>query len=125
MSCVSPYANLYHRLVANTAEPVNAQACWVWTGKRGGGGYARFNLWVPGLGTEITLMAHIALWIWLETSPAGIDEFYLFYVEFVISGLELDHGCVWPDCISPDHLSPVTPSENNLLRVARSKHVGR
>jgi hypothetical protein len=119
MSARSPYLNLYDRLVANTAEPLNAQQCWVWTGKRGKGGYPRFNLYVPGLGTEITLMAHIALWVWLEARPESVDAFYLCYLEFTASGLELDHMCVCTDCIFVDHLQPVTSSMNNVLKFQR------
>ena len=119
MSRKSPYANLYQRLVANTAEPINERSCWVWCGKRSSNGYPRFNLYVPGLLTETTLMAHIALFVWLEAQPDSIDEFYLFYIEFAASGLELDHLCVERDCISPDHVEPVTVSENNLRKHER------
>lgn len=119
MSAISPYFNLYERIVSNTAEPINAQSCWVWTGKRGKGGYARLNLWIPGLGESVTLMAHIAIWVWVEARPESVDEFYLCYQEFLASGLELDHCCVFTDCVFIDHLQPVTPSQNNVLKFQR------
>lgn len=115
----SPYPDLYHRLVANTAEPENAQACWCWTAKRDRWGYGRLNVYVPGLGGVATLMAHISLWVWMETSPVSVDEFYLYYQEFVASGLELDHLCVTPNCVYPGHHEAVTASVNCQRRNAR------
>lgn len=67
-------------------------------------------------------MAHISLWVWLEAQPESTNDFYLAYLEFVSSGLELDHCCVQPPCINPDHLQPVTPSQNNVLKFQRRKH---
>jgi hypothetical protein len=121
----SPYDSLYCRLVANTHEPANEQACWYWSAKLGQGNYARFQLYVPGLKEKVTLMAHIALWVWLEAQVRAIDDFYLAYLEFVNSGLEIDHTCVQPPCINPDHLQPVTPSQNNVLKFERRKNRGR
>ncbi len=121
----SPYASLYCRLVANTHEPANEQACWYWSRKTGKGAYPRFQVYVPGVGDCVTLMAHIALWVWLEAQPESVDDFYLAYLEFVNSGLELDHRCVQPPCINPDHLQPVTPSMNNVLKFERRKNRAR
>jgi hypothetical protein len=117
----SPYTNLYGRLVANTAEPTNAQACWLWSGRLSNGAYGRVNVYVWGLGDSVSLMAHIALWVWLHALPENIDDFYLAYLEFTNSGLELDHTCVMPPCCNPDHLDPVTPSENNLRKSFRNR----
>jgi hypothetical protein len=117
VSTRSPYANLYCRLVANIYEPDNEQSCWIWKAKYGKGFYARVNVYVPGLGEVITLMAHIALWVWLQVSPRSVDEFYLAYLEFTNSGLELDHLCRVTPCIHPDHVEPVTPSVNCQRRV--------
>ena len=119
MSTKSPYISLYHRLVSNIHEPENEQACWVWSRKRGMGGYARFQLYVPGMGGCVTLMAHIALYVWMEARPDSTDEFYRCYREFIASGLELDHLCVCPPCINPDHTEPVTPSVNNVRKFER------
>lgn len=115
------YPTLYERLVANTAEPAAEQACWHWTAKRDRWGYGRLNVYVPGVGGNVTLMAHIAMWVALECGPLSVDDFYLAYLELTTSGLELDHSCVEPCCIHPDHLSLVTGSENCLLRDARRR----
>ena len=115
----SPYPTLFTRLVANTEEPENERACWVWTGKRDRWWYGRLNVYVPGLAKVVTVMAHIAAWVTHAVAPLDADEFYLAYQEFVTSGLELDHLCEMPACIFIDHLEPVTPSENCKRRDAR------
>lgn len=115
------YDSLYQRLLANTEEPENDAGCWRWTGKLGGGHYARFNLWVPGLHHRVTLQAHIALWVWLQAEPKSIDEFYLQYRTLTDSGLELDHLCVTAECVCPDHVDPCTPVENIRRRDDRPR----
>ena len=90
------YASMHERLIANTHEPENEQACWVWKGKRDRWGYGRLNTWVKG--RTKTLMAHITMWR-LLIGP-------------VPEGMELDHLCHNEACINPDHLEPVTPKEN-------------
>jgi hypothetical protein len=109
---VSPYPHLFSRLVANTSEPANEQACWPWTGKRDRWGYGRVNVYVPGLGKVVTLMAHIAAWVWVEAGCSSVDELWLAYQELKASKLELDHTCENESCIAPDHLDPTTRSEN-------------
>lgn len=120
-----PYGNLYDRLIANTAEPINERSCWPWTAKCDRSHYPRFNLYVPSLGVVVTLMAHIALYVWLEAKPASIDEFYDMYVTVVASGMEIDHVCNWRDCMNPDHHELVTASENCKRRDLRKKDYGR
>ncbi len=115
----SPYDTLWCRLMANVAEPDNEQACWNWLGKRDRLWYGRLNLYVPALGETKTVMAHLAGWICHQAQPANADEFWLAYLEFSCSGLELDHLCVMPCCVNVDHLEPVTPSENCRRRDTR------
>jgi len=117
----SPYTNLYERLVANTAEPINSNACWPWTARTGRGGYGRVDIYVPGLGRNVTLQAHIALFVLTEASPVSVDEFYLAYLELAASGLELDHLCNFTDCIYPGHMEPVTPKVNCVRREERRR----
>lgn len=113
------YANLYQRLLANTEEPESEAGCWVWLGKRDRGHYPRLNLWVPGLQRRVTVQAHIALWVWLHAEPADIDEFFLQYRTLTRSGLQLDHLCVTPTCVCPDHFDACTPLENIRRRDSR------
>lgn len=71
--------------------------CWEWTGGHHDHGYGAFYL----NGHKIN--AHRAA--------------YQFTVGPIPDGLELDHLCVNPPCVNPDHLEPVTHAEN--LRRAR------
>lgn len=106
------YASIWERLVANTAEPENAQACWRWTGKLDRWGYGQINVWVPGLGRAYTMKSHVALYCWMESGARNADDLFLAYVEHSASGLELDHLCREQWCCNFDHLEVVTGSEN-------------
>jgi len=117
--CRGTYPTLFTRLMANTAEPENEQACWSWIGKRDRWAYGRLNVYVPGLARVVTVMAHIAAWVCVHSAPASANEFWLAYAELQASGLELDHVCMMPPCLNVDHLEPVTPSENCKRRDAR------
>jgi hypothetical protein len=113
------YSNLYQRLLASTEEPEHDSGCWVWTGKHDRGHYPRVNVWVPALQRRVTLQAHIALWVWLHAEPESIDEFFLQYRTVTGSGLQLDHLCVTPTCVCPDHFDLCTPRENAQRRDTR------
>ena len=116
----SPYPTLWHRLMANTAEPAGSTDCWPWAAKLDREGYGQFNLWVPGLGTTATLKAHIAVHVLLNVGvDAHPDVVYLAYQEHSASGLELDHTCTDRWCCNPDHLELVTGSENCKRRDTR------
>lgn len=106
------YADLRERLVANTAEPENGQACWNWTARKDRWRYGLVNVWVPGMGKVVTLKAHVALYCWQAARCTNADDLYLAYLEHSASGLELDHLCRMTCCINPDHLEVVTPAEN-------------
>lgn len=98
------YASLFERLVANTHEPENDQACWVWSGSRHYKGYGTLNLRVDGKHTKVyahRCMAEIMLERKLEMNE------------------EPDHLCLNRACINPDHLDPVPRKVNNDRRVAR------
>lgn len=118
------YPNLWARLMANISEPENEQACWLWTAKRDRWWYGRLNVYVPGLQSTSTIMAHIAAWVCMHAEVRNADDVHLAYREFIASGLELDHVCGMPCCINPDHLEPVTPSENCKRRNARLNGAG-
>lgn len=105
------YGSLWERLIANTAEPINGQGCWLWTGACDRHGYARISSHVPGVGKR-SRMAHIVLWELLN-GP-------------VPRGFELDHICAHGAngyaafmsrrCINPDHLDPATKVQNAANR---------
>lgn len=112
MTNATRYPSLFLRLVSNTHEPENGQACWLWRGKGCGAGYGRLNLWVPGLRKHVTLQAHVALYVVVHSEAETADDLWLAYHELRCSGLEVDHLCWQTGCINPDHLEAVTRSEN-------------
>lgn len=116
----SKYTSLWERLLANTEEnktEVGWADCWNWVGKtKCKYQYGRFNFYVPGLGRNKTLSAHLASWILTEVVPENSNEFYLFYLELLTNPCELDHKCNNESCINPDHLQLLTVKENNARR---------
>jgi len=71
-------------------EPMSG--CWIWTSASGSSGYGHLRVGAR------TLMAHRVSY---ETFRSTIP-----------TGLEIDHRCNTKLCINPDHLEPVTKSEN-------------
>ncbi|WP_436699921.1 HNH endonuclease [Nocardioides sp. BYT-33-1] len=82
------------------------ETCWNWTATANRGGYGRFGdtraAARNGYGT--TLAHRIA---WQDVNGPVPD------------GLELDHLCNNPACVRPDHLEPVTHTENMRRRYER------
>lgn len=58
--------------------------------------------------------------IWRGRTPiVAYREVYAREREPIGAGLVLDHLCRRPDCVNPDHLEPVTASENELRKLWR------
>jgi hypothetical protein len=77
-------------------------ACWLWIGTVGEKGYGRF---------------------WLSRRAVQAHRFaYEFTVGPIPDGMQLDHICRTRACVNPEHLEPVTPSEN-IRRAYRAKRV--
>ena len=83
-------ASLWRRI-----EPEPNSGCWFWTGRQHNGRYGRV-----GYGGE-KYLAHRLLY---ELERGKIPE-----------GLTLDHGCRQSLCVNPDHMTPMTLRENQLL----------
>jgi len=113
------YASMWERLVANTHEPENEQACWPWSAQLDRYGYPRFALRLPFKPYPVNLMAHIAAYVIAEARPETLHDFWLAYLELRCSGLELDHTCNNESCIYPDHHEPVTHQVNCQRRNMR------
>lgn len=64
--------------------------CWLWTGRMMNNGYGRFG--------HRGVAAHRAV--------------YEALVGPIPPGREIDHLCRQRACVNPDHMEPVTPSEN-------------
>lgn len=98
------YESLYARLVANTAEPENAQACWTWTGptrRHGGGDRPALSMRTPGAGRGGKPKQHNAARVMLREF-GDLDPLH-----------EASHLCVgnWL-CINPDHLIGESKQDN-------------
>jgi hypothetical protein len=115
----SPHSSPFARLMSNVTEDGD---CWLGTEReRSQYGYVRVNFYIPGLMRRVKLSAHILARVADETGLTNIDELFLAYHEFRCSGLQLDHTCVAPACRRPDHLEPVTASENTQRMHDRRK----
>lgn len=100
------YDSLYERLVANTDEPANEQACWLWKGSIHYKGYGHLNIRINGKHTRV--YAHRCMAEIMLKRPLAPGE-------------EPDHLCLFRRCINPDHLEVVTRQANNDRRLARMK----
>lgn len=79
--------------------------CWFWQATVTHEGYGTH--YIGGKGVR----AH--RWIW-EALVGDIPD-----------GLELDHWCVNPICVNPDHLEPVTGAENQRRRKSNSGRIAK
>ena len=87
---------------AHAAEPYlvdEASGCWLWQRYIDPNGYGRIYF------DRRIEWAHRA--------------FYLWCVGPIPEGLQLDHLCSNPPCVNPDHLEPVTQTENVRRSYAR------
>lgn len=103
------YATLFARLVANTREPDNESACWIWTGAVGTNGRPRVN--VRRNGKHCSCSAHRLM----------LGIFYALDAEAEASHLCSDSWL----CINPDHLLPETKQQNMARRWGRPLPAGR
>ena len=70
--------------------------CWIWLGQITWNGYGTFHIKVDGEWKK-----KVAHRVCYESFVGPIPE-----------GLDLDHKCRQRHCVNPDHLEPVTRSEN-------------
>lgn len=71
--------------------------CWEWQGLQTSNGYGK---WSKGPGQRVRAIHRIT---WEHYKNQEVPE-----------GLQLDHTCRNRLCCNPDHLEPVTPSENTM-----------
>ena len=96
-------------------HPEPMSGCWLWTGATKPTGYGNASFFAGE-----TMQAHRMA--------------YEIFVGPIPRGLVLDHKCRTRCCVNPDHLEPVTPSENvargntpsvNRARFAAQTHCKR
>lgn len=116
VSILPGFTTLFGRLVANTAEPENDQACWTWLGKCTRR-YPRAN--IRHQGKHRPIKPHRAMLVLMELGDE-VEFFWDLYELYSVSELEADHLCFNnPLCINPDHLQWLTARENNDKRHSR------
>lgn len=81
--------------VEDRIERIPFSGCWIWNGRTGG---QKNPYGVVSLSHSKSVGAHRYVY---ELLRGPIPQ-----------GLHLDHLCMLPLCVNPDHLEPVTPKEN-------------
>jgi len=95
---------LDHILVPASGE------CWKWSGARMPCGYGRFQVDTVKAGGR--------------KRPSGVLAHryaYELFVGPIPAGLTIDHLCRNTSCVNPEHLEPVTLSENTRRQLAAQK----
>lgn len=93
------YRNLADRILSNT---VMVGECWCWAGARNRKGYGRITLRVPGARWPVGMWVHRV-------------AYELFTGRKIPPGMTLDHRievCRFKSCWRPEHLEPVSNTEN-------------
>lgn len=85
------------------AKVKKTETCWLWTGATIRG-YGAFGWWKP---QKKTVYAHRLAYELLRGT--------------LTDGLVLDHLCMTPLCVNPDHLEEVTATENHRRWAASVK----
>lgn len=80
--------------ISTKIHPEPNTGCWLWSGAHGKSGYGFYR-------HPVTRKVGNAHRIVYEMERGPIPE-----------GLDLDHLCRNPACVNPDHLEPVSRSEN-------------
>lgn len=76
-------------------------ACWLWTGRIGKGGYGQMRVKPTGRPFGVMPAHRLAYQLLVGPIPAGMT---------------IDHLCRVKNCVRPEHLEPVTASENTKRR---------
>ena len=103
---MSPYDDMQDRLLSNSVlDPETG--CWIWLARKSRKGYGRISIRVAGKKYPQAMAAHRVS--------------YEAFVGPIPEELQIDHKCVNPSCIAPNHLEPVTLQENIRRRCLRRK----
>jgi len=91
------YRDIEERLFFNSV--MDDSGCWLWLGKVGGRtkDYGLVSIWAPGRGPRNRRAHRVS---------------YETFIGSIPDNMEIDHTCRNTMCIHPNHLEPVTRSEN-------------
>lgn len=92
------------RIMRNSVK--DDSGCWIWTGNYNNDGYPRICVRVGGYPTK--LYAHRV-------------SFEAFKERRIRAGFQIDHSCVNPSCVNPEHLGEVLPKTNATYRERRKR----
>lgn len=81
------------------AMPEPNTGCFIWTGSLSWNGYGQVGTGYKNQKARKLGLAH--------------REAYEYFVGPIPEGMDLDHKCRMRCCVNPDHLEPVTRSENS------------
>lgn len=95
---------------------INDNGCWLWTGQLDTEGYARFQ---PG--KERVYAMKWAYTNLVSAIPVGHQLDHVCHTRAVQEGTCRGGRCQHRRCVNPEHLEPVTPSENTR----RQDHANR
>jgi HNH endonuclease len=103
------YASMFERLVANSVKPdkQNENGCWQWIGPTDGKRWPYGQVSKRVNGKHKTIKAHREMENKFRKVPLAEDE-------------TIDHLCMNPLCVNPDHFSVVTRVENSRLSQQRN-----
>jgi hypothetical protein len=134
MGFAPKYDSLFQRLIANTAEPENERACWVWTGNTDGKGYGRLSLRLPGRSSPTGMRAHRVMeGIFragqrvlqaddaIDDPFAPLHEEHAMFDEMDPDEETIEHLCATPGCIHPDHWILLTRGQNTIAMHERRR----
>lgn len=103
------YGSMFERLVANSVKPddQNENGCWVWAGKtdKKRWPYGQVNKRIDG--KHVTERAHREMENQFREVLLTSDE-------------EVDHLCMNPLCVNPDHFEIVSKVENAIRSQQRN-----
>lgn len=94
--------------VLDLFHPEYPSGCWIWVGAMRGE-YPIVRVRPPGSTTRMIVQAHRFVYeVLVGKIPGRVRDAVTGETEPV----ELDHLCQTPRCVRPDHMEPVTKSEN-------------
>jgi hypothetical protein len=97
---------------------MKTETCWLWTGAKWPSGYGQFQ---TGTSRTASHVVHAHRWSYEQAVgpiPEGLYLDHTCHSEAVKRGECAGNECIHRSCVNPEHLEPVTDSENVRRGVA-------